>query len=295
MSRILKKTLGDKIFDVVNYIFMFIFCLTILLPFIHLLAQSFDKVGNISAEGLYIWPEEFTFDNYKMIAKNRYIWNGYYNTFFRTIVGTGMSLFFTSMGAYALSKKRFPNRTFWTMVVVFTMFFSGGLIPTFLWIKKLGLLDKRMVLILPGLIGAYNLVLIRNFFQQIPGELEESARIDGARDFTVFLRIILPVSKPILATVALWLAVGHWNAWFDCLVYIKDTKKYVVQVILQRIILQGTQQMMMDDTMVQKEYESRPDVIKAACIYFTTIPILCVYPFLQKYFVKGVFIGSLKG
>lgn len=289
------KTTGDLIFDIVNYTFLFLLCLTILLPFIYLLAQSFDRVGNISAVGIYLWPKEFTFDNYITIAQNQYIWNGYMNTIFRTVAGTLLSLLVTSMGAYALSQKSFPNRTFWTMFLVFTMFFSGGLIPTYLWIDRLGLTDNRMVLILPYLVGAFNLVLIRNFFQQIPSELQESARIDGANDFFVFFKIILPVSKPILATVALWLAVGHWNAWFDCLIYIKDTNKFVVQIVLQRIILQGTEQMMQSGGMVQGVYESSPEVIKAACIFFTMLPILCVYPFLQKYFVKGIFIGSIKG
>lgn len=290
-----RKTTGDIVFEIVNSLFLLLLCMSVLLPFLYLLAQSFDKVGNISAEGIYLWPKQFTFDNYIAIAQNQFIWNGYLNTVFRTVLGTSLSLFVTSMGAFALSHKTFPHRTFWTMFLVFTMFFNGGLIANYLWIDRLGLIDNRMVLILPTLVGAYNLVLIRNFFQQIPAELQESARIDGADDFLIYFRIILPVSKPILATVALWLAVGHWNAWFDCLIYIKDTSKFVVQVILQRIILQGTEQMMQGGAAVQDVYISKPEVIKAACIYFTMLPILCVYPFLQKYFVKGIFIGSVKG
>ena len=161
--------------------------------------------------------------------------------------------------------------------------------------KDLHLLDNRLVLILPGLVGAYNLVLIRNFFKQIPPELEESARIDGASDFRVFWNIILPVSKPILATIALWLAVGHWNAWFDCLIYIRDTRKYVLQIILQRIVIEGTIENLSNTEQMTEDFNARPEMVKAACIYFTTLPILCVYPFLQKYFVKGIYVGSLKG
>ncbi|HBN06481.1 MAG TPA: ABC transporter permease [Bacteroidales bacterium] len=295
MDTSIKMNRGDIIFNIFNYTFLSLLCLTILLPFIYLLAESFDRIGNIKATGIYLWPQEFTIDNYLAIAQNTYIWKGYLNTVIRTVVGTILAVIVTAMGAYALAQKCFPHRTFWTLFVVFTMFFSGGIIPTYLWIDRLHLIDNRLVLILPYLVNAYNLVLIRNFFQQIPAELQESARIDGASEYTILFKIILPVSKPIIATIALWLAVGHWNAWFDCLLYIKDTNKYVLQVILQRIILQGTEQMMQSGGLIEGIYESRPEVIKAACIFFTMLPILCVYPFIQKYFVKGIFIGSIKG
>jgi len=199
------------------------------------------------------------------------------------------------MGAFALSKKNFPHRTFWTFFIIFTMFVGGGLIPTFLWIRQIGLYNNRLVYILPSLVGAYNLVLVRNFIQQMPAELEESARIDGASDFRVYRSIILPLSKPILATIALWIAVGHWNAWFDALVYMRDSNKLVVQVILQRLIQRGITQEFLTSEQAAQEYNVRPEMIKAACVYVTTLPILCAYPFLQKYFVKGIFVGSLKG
>lgn len=287
------KNTGDMLFDGANYLFMFLFTITIILPFWYLFVQSVDNQTN-PAGNIYLWPQEFTLDNYKMVLRNQYIGIAYLNTILRTLSGTFLSLFFTAMGAYAISKKRFPNRTFWSFFIILTMFFSGGLIPNYLWISKLGLIDKNAVLILPWLIGAYNLILIRNFFQQIPGELEESAWLDGAGDFKIFLKIILPVSKPILATIALWLAVFHWNAWFDCMIYIRDTKKIVLQVLLQRIIIQGTTKEIISGN-EQMLFDAKPEVIKAACIYAATLPILCTYPFLQKYFVKGIYIGSLKG
>lgn len=287
------RSIGDVIFDSANYVLMFLFSLTIVLPFWYLFVQSVDNISSPSG-GLYLWPQVFTLDNYAMVLRNKFIGIAYVNTIIRTLFGTSLPLLFTSMGAYAISKKRFPNRVFWSFFIIITMFFSGGLIPVYLWISKLGLIDNRAVLILPGLIGAYNLILIRNFFFQIPDELEESAKLDGAGDFTVFLRIILPVSKPILATIALWLAVGHWNAWFDCMIYIRNTKKIVLQVLLQRIIIQGTTKELIEGN-EQMLFDAKPEMIKAACIYVATLPILCTYPFLQKYFVKGIYVGSLKG
>ena len=285
--------IGSKVFDGINYIVLFLFSVTIIIPFWYLFVQSIDNVSSPTGT-IYLWPQEFTIGNYKMVLQSKYIGIAYLNTIFRTICGTVLSLFFTSMGAYAISKKCFPNRVFWSVFIIFTMFFSGGLIPNYLWISKLNLIDSRAVLILPGLIGAYNLILIRNFFSQIPNELEESARLDGAGDFSIFLKIILPVSKPILATVTLWLAVSHWNAWFDCMIYIRNTSKIVLQVVLQRIILQGTTKELINGN-EQMIFDSKPEMIKATCIYVATLPILCTYPFLQKYFVKGIYVGSLKG
>ena len=289
----IRESIGSRTFDLVNNFLILLFSLTIILPFWYLLAQSFDSTSNVNSL-FYLWPQNFTLSNYKTIATNRYIWNGYLNTIFITITGTIGALFFTSMGAYALSKKRFPNRVFWSFFVIITMFFSGGLIPTYLWIVELGLINNIAVLIIPGFIGAYNMILIRNFFQQIPTELEDSACIDGAGVFRTFTNIIIPVSKPILATVALWVAVGNWNSWFNCLIYMRDANKFVLQVVLQRIIMQGSIQMLEQQTEMM-DFAANPEIVKAACIYITTLPILCVYPFLQKYFVKGIYVGSLKG
>ena len=285
---------GAVPFDVCNYAFMLLLCATIILPFWYLLVLSFDEYGNITSQSLFLWPRVFTLKNYNIVVTNDAIWTGYMNTVLRTVTGTFFSVLCTSMGGYALSKRYFPNRNFWTFFVILTMFFNGGLIPTFLWIRQIGLYNNRLVLILPGLVGAYNLMLVRNFIQQVPAELDESARIDGAGDFRIYLHIILPVSKPILATIALWIAVGHWNAWFDCLVYIRDTSKFVVQIILQRIVIEGTMQTLTNE-MTTQEFNVRPEMVKAACIFVTTLPILCVYPFMQRYFVKGIYMGSLKG
>ena len=281
------------------YLVLVLLCGSIVICFWHLLNLSLSPSYIATKGGLLLYPKDATLDNYARVIGNRYIWVGYKNTILRTVVGTVLQLFFTSMGAYVLSKKFFPHRTFWTVFIVFTMFFSGGLIPSYLLVKELGMIDSYASMILPGLISAYNMVIVRNYFQSLPEEIEESCLIDGAGRFRIFLQFVLPLSKPILATVALWLAVGHWNSWFDVLIYIQnDPNKFTLQIVLRRIILTGSKEIL--DTSAAANAAEMESVVsseglKAACIYVTTLPILCAYPFVQKFFVKGIMIGSLKG
>ena len=280
------------------YLVLVLLCGSIVIAFWHLLNLSLSPSYIATKGGLLLYPKDLTFDNYARVIDNRYIWMGYKNTIIRTVVGTVLQLFFTAMGAYVLSKRYFPHRTFWTLFIVFTMFFSGGLIPNYLLVKELGLLNTYASMILPGLISAYNMVIIRNYFQSLPEEIEESCLIDGAGRFRIFLQFVLPLSKPILATVALWLVVGHWNSWFDVLIYISDDTKFTLQIVLRRIILTGSKEIL--DTSAaasaaQNESVVSSEGLKAACIFVTTFPILCTYPFVQKFFVKGIMIGSLKG
>ena len=291
-KRVAYKSRWSQVFDGANAALMVFLCLAVLLPFWFLLVQSLDNVSRLSG-GLYLWPQEFTLKYYRKVLSSKYIWLGYMNTLYRVGFGTLLSLFCTSMGAYAISKKYFPHRTFWTFFMLFTMFFGGGLIPTFLWYRTLGFIDNRLVYILPGMVGVYNLVMIRNFISTIPGEMEESARQDGANDFQIYLHIILPMSKPILATVGLWLIVGNWNAWFDCLVYMRSGSKQVLQVVLRRILNEGSNEMLEGANV--EDMAVSPEMLKAATIFVSTIPVLLIYPFLQKYFVKGIYVGSLKG
>jgi putative aldouronate transport system permease protein len=278
------------LFDFFNGLLMLLFTLSIIFPFWHLLVISLESPQHATSSGIHIWPSQWSLANYKEVIFNKFIWNGYKNTLIRTIFGTAIQLFFTALAGYALSKRFFPHRSFWTLFIVFTMFFSGGLIPTYMLIRSLKLFDTYTVMILPGLIGAYNLVLMRNFFMSLPEEVEESCMIDGAGRFTIFFKIVIPISMPIIATISLWLAVGHWNAWFDVLLYVRDTKMFTLQIILRRIIQTGTDEMLdMDDVKASTEG------VKAASIFIATLPILCVYPYIQKYFVKGIMVGSLKG
>ncbi len=282
----------SALFDIFNALFMIILCVSILLPFWMLLVQSLDST-NRTIGTMRFWPESFTLKFYSKVVHSRFIWIGYGNTLFSVIVGCVLALFLTSMGAFAISKKYFPHRTFWTFYMLLTMFFSGGLIPTYLWFSRLGFIDNRLEYILPSSIGIYNLVMIRNYIYTIPAEMEESARLDGAGDFKIYWYIILPMSKPILATVALWIIVSKWNAWFDCLVYMRTTNKQVLQVVLRRIINEGSNEMLEGASV--KDMAANPDMLKAASIYVSTLPVLIVYPFIQKYFVKGIYVGSLKG
>lgn len=284
--------------DIVIYTLLVFLSLSIVLSFVHLFSLSLSPSYIATEGGMLLYPKDLTLDNYAKVVKNRYIWQGYKNTLIRTLLGTSIQLIFTSLGAYVLSKKYFPHRNFWTLFIVFTMFFSGGLIPSFLVVKGLGLLDTYASMILPGLVSAYNLTIMRNYFQSLPEEIEESCMIDGAGRFRIFWQFVLPLSTPILATIALWLAVGHWNAWFDVLIYITDDSMFTLQIILRRIIITGSKEILETDAAshsVADEPLVSSEGLKAASIFVATIPILCAYPFLQRYFVKGIMVGSLKG
>jgi putative aldouronate transport system permease protein len=287
------KTSGFAFF-VILYGFMILVCFMMVYPFLYLVSQSF---GASVTMGLSLVPENPTPSAYERVFRNPHIYIGFKNTIFRVILGTGLTMLCTIAAAYPLSKRYFPNRSLWTGLLVFTMFFSGGLIPSYLLVRSLGIYNTIWAMVLPGLISTYNMIIMRNFFMNIPAELEESARMDGANDFLILARIIIPVSGPIIATVALWTMVGHWNAWFDCMIYISTTEKQVLQLILRRIVLEGTTQLMelANYAAGMDTGQANTDAVKAATIMVATIPILLVYPFLQKYFVKGVMIGSLKG
>jgi putative aldouronate transport system permease protein len=289
------RPLSDRAFNFCNYLFMIVMSVTTLYPFLFLVTSSLSGL-DLSLGSFSLLPRQFTLENYKKVFSNPAIGTGYVNTILRTVVGTSLSLIVTLCLAWPLSKKSFPHRNFWTAMIVFTMFFSGGMIPTYILVRKLGLIDTLWALILPELVTAYNFVIVRNFMQAIPPSMEESAKIDGANDVVILFRIILPVCKPIIATLALWVAVWHWNAWFDSMIYTTKAAGQVVQLVMRRIVLEGSDQMtqMMAETQRQGMVIA-PEGLKAATIMVTTIPILCIYPFVQKYFVKGVMMGSLKG
>ncbi|WP_262676359.1 carbohydrate ABC transporter permease [Paenibacillus sp. J5C2022] len=281
-------------FDWLNSLFMIAVCVAMIYPFIHMGSLSLST-GNVSMTQLRLLPEEMTLANYKKVLTNDFVLSGFVNTLTRTVAGTALSLLATVFTAYPLAKRYFPNRTFWTMFIVFTMFFSGGLIPNYLLVKSLGLMNTTWALILPGLISTFSMIIARNYFMSLPDSLEESAKIDGANELSVLFKIIIPISMPIIATLTLWTAVAHWNAWFDSMIYMTDTKKHVLQVVMRRVVLEGTQDMVDVNTLDDSNATVNPETIKAATVMVTIIPIIMFYPFLQKYFVKGVLVGSLKG
>jgi putative aldouronate transport system permease protein len=287
-----KRTAGDLTFDVVIYLILICLSFITLIPFLQVITISLSPSQEINKYGLHILPTAITLEGYQTLLSKPMIWQSYYNTILRTVLGTLLSVFLTVLGAYPLSKKYLPNRNLWTGLIVFTMYFSGGLIPSYILVRNLGLMNHLGALILPGAVSAFNLIITRNFFMTLPESIEESARIDGAGDIYILFTIIIPLSTAIIATIGLWYAVGHWNAWFDCLLYIKTQKKYVLQLVLRQILLEGQTQ---DITTESQQSMVSTDTMKMATLVVAIVPIICTYPFLQKYFVKGVMIGSLKG
>ena len=293
-QRKIKKSFGEKCFDIFNVIFLGLLAFTFVYPFWYLFAVSIADAGKTAMSQIVFLPSYFSLDSYKNVLSSVYVWYGFFWSILRTVLGTVIALLLGYHYAYALSKRYLPNRNFWTTILIITMFFSGGMVPEFLLIRSLGLRNTIWALVLPGAISAYNITIMRNFLMSLPDSLEESARIDGANDIQILYKIIFPLSLPILATVALWTAVGHWNAWFDSIIYITKPEKHEHQVTLRRIVLEGTNQLV---TRYGEEVNQKQtsETIKAAVTMVTTLPILMVYPFIQKYFVKGVMVGSLKG
>ena len=286
-----RKPVSSRIFDIVVYILLFLVAMVTIVPFLQVVTISLSPPEVVASYGLHLIPTKIDLEGYRSIFKYKLLWTSYRNTIVRTLFGTALSMFLYVIAAYPLSKKYLPNRRFWIFFIIFTMYFSGGMIPSYLLINNwLKLSNTIWALILPPAMSAYNLIIVRNFFESIPDSLEESARIDGARETTVLFKIVAPLSMPVLATVSLWCIVGHWNAWYDCMLYIRDDTKYVLQYTLQRILLDGqVQDLDHIGTKVNTE------TMKMASIVVSILPIMIIYPFVQKYFTKGVMIGAVKG
>lgn len=290
-----KHTTGEIIFDTFNYVLLILLGIATIYPFWHTLVLSISSRESAMGMGFRLWPTELDFTSWQMIAGRSYMWQGFYNTIVRTVLGTAIAMLLTVSTAYPLAKKTFPHRDFFTGIIVFTMFFSGGMIPTYILVKELGLMDSVWALVLPIAISPFNVVIVRNFFQSIPESLEESAKIDGANDIFILWRIVLPLSLPVLATIMLWILVGHWNAWFDALLYIQDRGKFVLQQLLRELVVMNTVDPHIAVPLSQTDVPPLSESVKSAATMFATIPILVVYPFLQKYFTQGIMIGALKG
>ena len=293
-----KKLSGETIFQIVDVIVMCLFMVLVIVPVFTVVMTSFVSEAEIARRGTFIIiPEKFDFSAYKMLlASGKNIARAYGNTLFRVVIGTALNLVFTITLSYGLSREGLQGRTFLTGFVFFTMLFSGGMIPTFILVKGVGLIDSRWAMVLPCLINTWNLLIMRNFFYGIPKSLEEAAVIDGANDAQVLVKIVLPLSKASIATIGLFYAVSHWNAWFDAMLYINTTALLPMQNILRNIITAASS----IGDLGAEAYNSLDVVppsqaIRAATIVITTLPILVAYPFVQKYFVKGVMVGSVKG
>lgn len=288
-----KPSIGSRIFDVCNVCLLLLTSVLTLFPFIYILATSLSPMEQVLRGGLILWPERITFDAYSIIFGTSAFVRSLWLTVAITIIGTFTNLLFTVFFAYPLAKKRLKGRQFILFLVLFSMLFNGGLIPSYLVVKELGMLNTIWSLIIPGAINAFNLIIMRNFFLSIPEELEEAARIDGCKNLGVLFRIVLPLSMPALAVFTLFYAVGHWNQFFSAILYITDGKLWPIQVLLRQMIIVGDTQNL--DASASAEMKLVPTTIKMAAIIVATVPILFVYPFLQKHFAKGVLLGSVKG
>ena len=299
-----RKTFGDRLFDTINILIMVIIVLATLYPFINSAAISLNDANDTTKGGITFYPRVFTLRNYELIFTNPKVYNAYLITIARTVIGTISALLFTSMLAFGMAHKNLKGRKFYTILCIIPMYFGGGLIPYYFLIKGLGMMNSFWVYIIPSLVGIWNMILMRTYFMGIPSSLEESARIDGANYFTVFFRIIFPVSMPIVATIALFIGVGQWNAWFDASMFITKQELKPMQTVLLSIIseakfaqqlAQTTAGAAADTSNIGKGIQVNVRSITMATMIVTVLPIIMVYPFLQRYFVKGIMIGSLKG
>jgi putative aldouronate transport system permease protein len=285
-----------------NYIFVILSVAIVLYPLIYIISASISNPQAVNSGEMWLFPKGFTMEGYKTILQNNSIWRGYLNTIYYTVLGTSINLIVTLPAAYALSRPDFYGHKTFTTFMLITMFVSGGLIPSYLLVKNLHMLNTVWALVLPGAVSVYNIVVTRTFFQTtIPREMEEAAIIDGCSDFKLFFKIILPLSTPIIAVMALFYGVGHWNSYFSALIYLSDKSMYPLQMVLREILvlndMSSTPTGGMTAEMAELMYSKQQlaAIIKYGVMIVSTLPIIVVYPFLQKYFVKGMMVGSVKG
>jgi len=293
-----KQTPGDIIFNCFNALLMIFVVVVMLYPMLNTIAISFNEPLDSVRGGIYLWPRYFSLAAYEAVFENELMPIAFRNSILRTIISTVGGLFVCSVAAYVLSRREFLLKKFVTVYFVITMYVSAGLIPTFFLYQDLGIYDTFMVYWIPGLFGAFNVIVIRSYIQGLPDSLVEAARIDGAGEFRIFMQVILPICKPVLATVGLWLAVGSWNDWFTTAIFTANDNLATLQHELMKLLgsaLGETDTVAHPDATQGGGHVMTPIAMRAAITMVATVPILCVYPFLQKYFVKGVHVGSVKG
>jgi putative aldouronate transport system permease protein len=298
MKKIKHANASDMIFDIINYSLLAIIFIITLYPFYYVLILSFNNGLDAMRGGIYLWPREFTLDNYKMFLNDQTWSTALIVTVMRTVIGTILSLFFTCLVAYGLSFEKLLFRRFYMLLVIICMYFSGGLIPYYMTLKYIGLLNNFMVYIIPTLINFFFVLVAISFFQDIPKEMRESAMLDGASEITILTRIILPVSTPLLATIALFIGVGHWNSWFDSAFFVNDENLRTLGYLMMEIINKSQISASTGGTAALAAASNQSTTstsVQMTAVIIAIAPIICVYPFLQKYFVKGIMIGSVKG
>jgi putative aldouronate transport system permease protein len=289
------KNLGSRLFDATNYLLLLLVTVITVLPLLHVVAGSFTTVEELARKPFVLFPTEFTLSAYRYILSTDAIFRALGVSIYVTLIGTLISMFLTCLMAYGLTRQDLDGRKFINFAVVFTLLFQGGLIPLFLVVKSMGLIDSYFALILPVAINAFNMIIMRSFFQNLPDGIEEAARIDGASDWGILFRIVIPLSMPAIATISLFYAVNYWNTYFSAVMFINDANKWPIQVLLRQIVILASG-FSADTSDFGSDYIKPPEqTVKMAVIVVSTIPILIVYPFLQKYFAKGALVGSVKG
>ena len=291
---LIKESLGDRIYLKIIKVFCVVAMIVTLYPFIYVVSMSISAKQYVISQSIWLLPRGFSLGSYKLVFENPDIWTAYYNTLWYVILGTSLNVIMTMFAAYPLSRKRFFLRNHLMVFISFTMFFSGGLIPSFILIKWLGLYNTRWVMVIPAAVGAWYVIIARQYLYSIPDSIHECATIDGAGEIRIMLQIFMPLCKPILAVLTLFYAVGHWNQYFAALIYLSNKALQPIQLYLVKVLIQNSEEALrnMPVGMDRSLYAAQ---LKYAVIIVTILPILTIYPFLQKYFVKGVMIGAIKG
>ncbi|WP_062105937.1 carbohydrate ABC transporter permease [Bacillus niameyensis] len=293
------RTKGDKIFDFFNTAFFTIVLFITIYPLYFMVIASFSSPDAVNNGEIWFWPKDITFKGYEMIFNHDKIWIGYKNSIIYTLVGTTINVILTITGGYALSRKDLAGRNIFMFFIVFTMFFSGGMIPTYLLVKDLGMVNTIWAMVIPNAISAYNLIIVRTFFQgTIPDELLEAGKIDGCTNWKFFMKIVVPLSIPIIAVMVLFHAVGHWNTYFNALIYLRDSALHPLQLVLREVLVLSQANEVTDSgalAEMEAEMQSISQLIKYGVVIIASLPMLVLYPFVQRHFVKGVMIGSIKG
>ncbi len=290
-----QKSIGSRIFDVCNYIILGLLVVVTLYPCYYVLIASIsDPVEILASNGMLFYPKGIALHTYKEVMQSAQIWTGYRNTLIYVVCGGLLSVILTVTAAFGLTRKGLPGRNILTFMILFTMYFSGGLIPTYLVVKGVGLLDSPLAMMIPHAINTYNLIITISYFKSMPYTLEEAAKIDGANDYSILLKIMIPLAKPIIAVISLYYLVALWNDFFNALIYLDSRSLFPLQLVLREILIQNNTAAVAA-TGTADEALAYAENVKYATIVVSTVPILCVYPFIQKYFVKGVMIGAIKG
>lgn len=294
-----RESIGDRVFSIINYVLLSLILVIVLYPLIYILSASFSDARAVTSGRVWLWPIDPTTAGYEAIFKNKFLLSGFGNSLFYTFFGTLINVVVTILAAYPLSRPNLPGRTIITFLFFFTTIFSGGLIPTYLIVKELGILNTRWAMLLPGALSVWNLLIMRTYFQTtIPKDLYDAAQIDGCDDFNYLWRVLLPLSGPIIAVVALFYAIGHWNSFFTAMIYLNNKALWPLQLVLREILVQNQidQNMLagLDPQQLALRQQLR-ELLKYSLIVVATAPLLMVYPFVQKHFVRGIMLGSVKG